>query len=697
MVIIQLIHLRQTAICGLLALVACTVDACAEQFLLDFGEDFNLAGVETSDVKLRIDNRALRLETGHRVELPMIMLKAPSGHWDLSAFTDVAIDVKNIGPNEVTVSCRVDNPDADGSQNCVAASTTLPQNGHDSLRVPLTRRLPDEIRVKLFGMRGLPSGALGQGIDPTNITQVEVFVDTPTNDHCFTISNMRAEGTATENPPRQVSDFFPLIDPFGQYVHKDWPGKIKAAEEFAARKNEEAADLANHPGPEDWDEYGGWKAGPQLTASGTFRVEKHRGKWWLVDPEGRLFWSHGIDCVRDGNAVTPITNRRHWFAGLPSPDSPFAQFYGQGDWAPMGYYQGKQYETYNFATANLLRKYGETWSQDFRELAHRRLRSWGLNTIGNWSDSAIYLMRKTPYTATVSIPGKPLAGSAGYWGKFVDVFDPAFSENARQALAQHKNQSAGDPWCIGYFVDNEQSWGDELSLAVATLGSPADQPAKQEFVADLKRKYETIERLNAAWNTQHVSWDALLKATDSPDQTKAHDDLTAFTIKTAERYFETCCAAIKEVAPNQLYLGCRFAWTNELVIRAAARYCDIVSFNRYQRNLADRRLPQGLDKPVLIGEFHFGALDRGMFHTGLVVTADQNERAEAYTTYVRSALQNPCIVGTHWFQFGDQATTGRGDGENFQIGFLDVCDTPYAETIDACRQLARDMYQYRSR
>ena len=44
-------------------------------------------------------------------------------------------------------------------------------------------------------------------------------------------------------------------------------------------------------------------------------------------------------------------------------------------------------------------------------------------------------------------------------------------------------------------------------------------------------------------------------------------------------------------------------------------------------------------------------------------------------------LGNPLIVGTHWFQYGDQATTGRGDGENYQIGFVDVCDTPYAETI----------------
>jgi hypothetical protein len=410
-----------------------------------------------------------------------------------------------------------------------------------------------------------------------------------------------------------------------------------------------------------------------------------------------LFWSHGIDCVRSDGTPTPITDRKHWFADLPKPDSPLAQFLGRSDWAPLGYYEGKSYETYNFRAANLLRKYGETWRRDLCELAHRRLRNWGMNTIGNWSDTDICLLRKTPYTATIGIHSRPLEASEGIWGKFVDVFAPEFPESARREMAQHKNRSAGDPWCIGYFVDNELGWGDALSLAVAALRSPARQPAKLALLADLKRKYRSIERLNAAWATQHASWDALLQATVAPDETKACDDLKTFAAKTADRYFEVCRAAVKEIAPHQLYLGCRFAWTNEIAIRAAARYCDVLSFNRYVRSVADRRLPPGVDKPVIIGEFHFGALDRGLFHTGLVFTADQNARAAAYKSYVLSALENPLIVGTHWFEFGDQPTTGRGDGENYQIGFLDVCDTPYGETIRACREVACGMYLRRSR
>ena len=84
-----------------------------------------------------------------------------------------------------------------------------------------------------------------------------------------------------------------------------------------------------------------------------------------------------------------------------------------------------------------------------------------------------------------------------------------------------------------------------------------------------------------------------------------------------------------------------------------------------------------------------------MFHTGLQETENQEDRARAYKNYVTGALRNPYIVGTHWFQYGDQATTGRGDGENYQIGFLDIADTPYEETIQACRDVGYNMYKLR--
>jgi hypothetical protein len=507
-------------------------------------------------------------------------------------------------------------------------------------------------------------------------------------------------------PPseKELKSFFPFIDTFGQYIHKDWPGKTHSVEDMANYRKEEAADLAGHPAPAEWNKYGGWAAGPKLKATGHFRTKKYQGKWWLVDPEGRLFWSHGITCVRSHNA-TPISDREHYFAEFPREASPLAKFYGTSKWAAHGYYKGRTpYKTYDFSQANLFRKCGEDWEQKFSNITHRRLRSWGMNTIANWSDPAIYLERKTAYTATLGTGGgRPIEGAKGHWRKFPDPFDAGFEQGLRERLAKEKGKTTDDAWCIGYFVDNELTWRDETYLAHGALMSGPEQPAKKALVDELKSKYKTIEKLNGAWGSNYGSWEALLVSREEPNKKRPHADLVEFNTKLARKYFSTIREVIKEAAPNKLYLGCRFDFhfypegQRELgwVLRIAAEYCDVVSFNRYRFSANTLRLPGGIDKPVIIGEWHMGALDRGMFHTGLRSVATQAERSDAYRNYVQGALKNPYLVGTHWFQYKDQATTGRGDGENYQIGFVDICDTPYPETIKACREVGYGLYEYR--
>ncbi len=673
----------------------------AEQVLFDFGPSFNLAGVETRDAKAALAGDpgapALRITTGHKQEWPGITLKALQGRWDLSAFGHVAVEVKNVGAATAEIHCRVDSP-IQGKREWCDDVVRLEPGQTRTLRVALLRRLSPEVAKKFFGMRGNPGGALpNYGIDVRNVDQLLFFVAKPSTDHVFDVRKIRAGGTNENFAWMNLDEkkLFPMIDRYGQFIHKDWPGKTKSDEDLLRRKVEEETDLAAKPGPEDWDQYGGWKAGPQLEATGFFRVQKHAGKWWLVDPEGRLFWSHGADCIRPGVDSTPITDREHYFAELPGRDLPPGRFFGRGNWAPHNYYEGKSYTTFSFAGSNLMRKYGDDFARQSAEAAHRRLRSWGMNTFGNWSGREVFLLRKTPYVATVGSGRKPIEGSAGYWGKFPDVFDPDFAASLRKNLAAEKGATAGDPWCLGYFVDNEIAWGDEVSLAEATLKSPATQAAKKVFLDDLRAKYGTVEKLNAAWGTSHASWDALMERRDAPDRKRAFDDLAAFYTKTAEQYFRLCREAVKEVAPKQLYLGCRFAWVNDRAVRAAAKYSEVISFNIYSRTVTSQRLPEGVDKPIIVGEFHFGALDRGMFHTGLVKTANQEERAAAYKSYVRGALKHPNFIGTHWFQFSDQATTGRGDGENYQIGLVDICDTPYPETIRAVREVGYGMYPYR--
>jgi hypothetical protein len=333
----------------------------------------------------------------------------------------------------------------------------------------------------------------------------------------------------------------------------------------------------------------------------------------------------------------------------------------------------------------------------YDDVVHRRLRNWCLNTIGNWSDENVRLQRRTPYVDSInSANARSIEGSEGYWGKFTDPFDASFRECLHRSVSGQKGRSAGDPWCVGFFSDNEISWGDELSLPIAALQSPPDQPAKLAFLTHLKSKYDDIAKLNAAWGTTHASWEVMRDARSAPDRKRARADLESFYSKIADTYFRTAREVIKEVAPNQLFLGCRFAWVNARASASAAKFCDVVSYNLYHRSVADFQFNGGADVPLIIGEFHFGALDRGMFHAGLVTTASQAGRAQSYIDYLRGALRHPQFVGCHWFQYQDEPTTGRVyDEENYQIGFVDIADTPYRETVDACRKVGTSLYAYR--
>lgn len=667
--------------------------------LLKLGADFDTVSVNKNGATVSNSGTknapALKVTTFAKSWWPGVNISAPGGAWNLSDYEFIAIDIHNVDNHDIDVFVRVDNPGADGHKNCMTERIGTQPDQRVTMSIPIKRI--NKTDIKLFAMQGYPQGLYAKGgIDPANIIALTFFTGNTPVDNNFEISNIRAFGKYKPSKWEKMSkeEFFPFIDKFGQFMHKDWPGKIKSDEDLVKSRDEEQKQLAADPGPKNWNKWGGDADGPKLKATGHFRTEKYNNKWWLVDPDGNLFFSTGLCCVTFNYAITPIEDRESWFNDLPAKDSPLGKYFFK-HWKVYGFhYNGREPLAYDFSSANLQRKYGEDWKKTFFETLHKRLKSWGINTIANWSNGDIYGMKKTPYTATFWYNSPQLKNGKV---KFPDVFDPKFATTIDQRVREWLKSSHDDPWCIGFFIDNEMHWGGDDSLGRNTLASPASQAAKQKLTSWLKERYPDIADFNKSWNTSFSDWEKFAAATDSkPSTATAFKDLVDFTGITAEVYFKTIRDIIKKYAPNKLYLGCRCVGGSKNVMAASVKYCDVVSYNRYCASVRDIRLPENFDAPVIIGEFHFGAYDRGPFWGGLFTAESQQDRAKKLKEYVLSALDNPQIVGVHWFQYGDEATTGRAmDGENAQCGFVDICDTPYKETVEASREMGDTMYEYR--
>ena len=182
------------------------------------------------------------------------------------------------------------------------------------------------------------------------------------------------------------------------------------------------------------------------------------------------------------------------------------------------------------------------------------------------------------------------------------------------------------------------------------------------------------------------------------------NDLQEFNVEIAEKYFSIIYTEIKKVAPHKLYLGCR--WDAHLypledekfnwVMHVAANFCDVLSVNRYAYTAADLVPTNEINKPFIIGEFHFSSLDEGALHYSLKSGENRQNVGELYKYYLRSAIKNPYVIGAHWFQYVDQPTIGRNDGENYHIGFVDICDTPDSIMIETIRSISNEIYSLRN-
>ncbi|MBK1877688.1 hypothetical protein [Pelagicoccus mobilis] len=322
-----------------------------------------------------------------------------------------------------------------------------------------------------------------------------------------------------------------------------------------------------------------------------------------------------------------------------------------------------------------------------------------MNTMGCWSDSRLFNDQNNPVPYTLFLGWRLPSLSVNADGSTIE-FPAPFDSEFRTTVYERINGARdllNSEWCLGYFFQNEYHFrknnGDtRYRVAYAYMQASDNSDAKEAIIGFLQKRHSSISALNTAWGTQYTGWAAVRALDEIPSGGDA--DAQAWEEAYADELYKIINEEGDKVSPA-LFLGSRFiAFTPVHMMNAAAPHLDVIGINWYRFSPNDIHITS-TDKPIIIGEFHFGAVERGYFHTGLRAVGDQDDRADALYHYLRDALEHERIVGAHWFQYRSQAVTGRKDGENFQIGLVDLCDAPYPEIRTAARSIGKNLYRIR--
>ena len=684
------------------------------------------ATVTLVSVDKSADAGALQINFGTDVDQPTVRFK-PQQPWDLSGERDfhLAMDVKNVGADSVQLYLSI--TDAAGSKQ--GANVTGNRNVTANRSVNIAAGESNTYFAVLngaslqvdSGLRQAPPPWLSgeemfvwrygnKGINLAEITEISLFVRGTLQEKKVLIDNIRVR----RNPPHDEKYLEAFVDRFGKNAKQDFPIKVHSEAELKQVANTELAALAASGPMPDRSRFGGWKDGPRLEATGYFRTAKHEGKWWLVDPEGYLFFSHGVANVRMAN-LTTLTGVDFLDPSIREVDATeLADHYSYRRSVLHGPVESG--ETFSFYRANLERRYGEaspeSYIKKWEEVTLSRMLDWGFTSMGNWVDPAFYANEQVPYFANGWIIGEfqTLASAYDVWAPMPDPFDPEFVRRAKITIDVIADEIKATPWCVGVFIDNEKSWGhpegsieQRYGLILDALSKSAlSSPAKRVFSEMLRTRYSSIAKLNESWEIELSSWDELsagITLTNFGAGLEA--DLSKMLELLSEEYFRVVHSTLKTALPNHLYMGARMAsWgMPPETVKASVKYSDVLSFNIYEEGVQEHAWAflKDIDLPTIIGEFHIGATrDSGLFHPGLVQAANQADRAKMYKDYMESVIAHNNMVGAHWFQYVDSPITGRAiDGENYNVGFVSSTDIPYPEMVKAAKEFNSSLYSKR--
>lgn len=442
--------------------------------LIDFSNADQRDWISTRDAQVEFDAKSgdLNIRFSPKVNTSQVRIAPPEG-WDLSAYPNynLAFEVENL--SDVSTHFYLNNEDAEGKYQ--SRSLSIPAGFKGTVYIPL-RGAHAETNAGTWGdlepwqteERMMVWRSWRGPYDLNSLSALTFASIGILEERELLISNIRLRA----NPPEDPMWLTDIVDKFGQYASVDYPNKIHSDQELKEATEKELAELAKSEGVKDRSRFGGYKDGPKLDATGYFRTQKVDGKWWMVDPDGYLFFSHGPANVRMANMTTLtgvdfkdpsvrvinadettpedsmgiikvsdevrdtryVTNvmRNDMFQWLPSYDDELAEHYSYRRSTHKG--PIAHGETFSFYRANLERRYGETEPESYirkwEEVTMDRMKDWGFTSFGNWVDPAFYEHAKVPYFANGWIIGdfQKLSGYKNHWGLMPDAYDPLFAE-----------------------------------------------------------------------------------------------------------------------------------------------------------------------------------------------------------------------------------------------------------------------------
>lgn len=411
---------------------------------------------------------------------------------------------------------------------------------------------------------------------------------------------------------------------------------------------------------------------------GYWQTRKENDRWWLIGPDGRKFYSLGVDCV----TMTDVDVDPSTFKMMADP----------------------------------------LWFPKWADEKLSSIQSLGFNTLGSWHHPYYW---GNGYPKTVELRMSALAAKANtIWGMgFPDVFDPSFELSVHKAMVDcfygKGDDLREDSGLIGYYVDNELHWwgsggywgsnlmgaeNDDTGLVDDYIEKPATSWGKKAWVAFLTERYGTVEALNEAWQSEYTCFDDLLHLFHyMAEKAVFKNDKTEFLRRIAERYFSLTSAVLKQYDPHRLNLGCRFAGatTPRVVLEVMKQYVDVITVNFYDHleTYSDylTMVHNVTGKPVMITEFSFCAGREAGFLSSTngaqsVLVRNQAKRGEYYKRFVKAAWNLDFMVGLHWFALYDYAGNIHGLIGNY--GLYDIHGRLWEEFAEHVKEANLDLLSH---